>query len=147
MSTGHSSRRDFLRGHLFGGMAKAASAVAAPLVAMNEAAEARGRAKEPAPKAVFVVARHCLAYQGSFCSVCREQCPVDGAIQVENGRPFVRLETCTACGKCQEVCPAPVNAIRIMAAPGADPGAAGMGEDLGGVAAFLPPAKPAGDAS
>lgn len=143
MSTGQSSRRDFLRGRLFGGMAKAAAAVAAPLTAMNDAVEAKAAARQaqvtpPAKKKVFVLARNCLAYQSSFCSVCSEHCPVPGAIQVEQGRPFIVADACTACGKCQEVCPAPRNAILVMDDPGVDPGARGMGTDDGGVAAFLP---------
>jgi len=56
----------------------------------------------------------CLAYQGTFCSVCDERCPVEGAIHVENGRPQIDEATCTGCGVCHYVCPAPENAIAIM---------------------------------
>lgn len=66
----------------------------------------------------------CLAYQGSFCTVCSEQCPVDGAITLdERNRPTVVEQTCTGCGVCQYVCPAPHNAVLLMPAfqrPAAD---------------------------
>lgn len=56
----------------------------------------------------------CLAYTGSFCTVCAERCPVEGAIQVTQGRPVISAERCTGCGICHGVCPAPTNAIAIM---------------------------------
>lgn len=56
----------------------------------------------------------CLAWQGSFCSVCSEQCPVPGAIEVEQGKPRIAEEVCTGCGVCQHVCPAPENAILLL---------------------------------
>lgn len=61
-----------------------------------------------------VVEHLCLAYHGTMCTVCSEQCPVDGAIDVVNGRPVVREEVCTGCGTCRHVCPAPENAILSM---------------------------------
>lgn len=56
----------------------------------------------------------CLAHTGSFCTVCSEQCPVDGAIEVTAGKPRIIEETCTGCGVCQHVCPAPGNAVLLM---------------------------------
>ncbi len=56
----------------------------------------------------------CLAYQGSFCSVCVEQCPVEGAIVVSDGKPRVAEDRCTGCGVCRYVCPAPENSILLM---------------------------------
>lgn len=56
----------------------------------------------------------CLAYQGTFCSVCREQCPVPGAIKVDEGKPVILDDICTGCGVCQHVCPAPESAILLM---------------------------------
>ena len=56
----------------------------------------------------------CLAHQGTFCSVCREQCPVPGAIEVEAGKPRIIESICTGCGVCQHVCPAPENAVLVM---------------------------------
>jgi ferredoxin-type protein NapG len=68
----------------------------------------------------------CLAYNGSFCTVCAEQCPVEGAIELRGGRPRIVHDRCTGCGVCQNVCPAPANAILLMPLPerplpGADP--------------------------
>ncbi len=56
----------------------------------------------------------CLAHTGSFCTVCSEHCPIEGAIEVTNGRPRIIEETCTGCGVCHHVCPAPANAILLM---------------------------------
>lgn len=56
----------------------------------------------------------CLAYQGSFCSVCAERCPVPEAIVVEVGRPRIQPQLCTGCGICHHVCPSPWNAILVM---------------------------------
>jgi ferredoxin-type protein NapG len=58
----------------------------------------------------------CLAHRNSPCSTCVEQCPVDGAIRWENGRPTVDPAACTGCGVCQSVCPAPQNAVMILPA-------------------------------
>jgi ferredoxin-type protein NapG len=56
----------------------------------------------------------CLAWQGTACSECVEQCPVEGAMQVTAGKPRVVEESCTGCGVCQHVCPAPHNAVLLM---------------------------------
>ncbi len=57
----------------------------------------------------------CLAHQpGPGCTVCSEQCPVEGAIEVVDGRPRVVESACTGCGVCRYVCPAPENAILLM---------------------------------
>lgn len=56
----------------------------------------------------------CLAHQGGFCSTCVEHCPEPGAIETSGGKPRVVTELCVGCGVCQHVCPAPMNAIRLM---------------------------------
>jgi ferredoxin-type protein NapG len=56
----------------------------------------------------------CLAHQDTFCTVCLEHCPVEGALTFEYNVPIIHQETCTGCGVCQHVCPAPVNAILIL---------------------------------
>jgi MauM/NapG family ferredoxin protein len=58
----------------------------------------------------------CLSHQGGFCTVCAEQCPVPGAIEVSRGKPTVVESSCTGCGVCQHVCPAPSNAVWLMPA-------------------------------
>jgi Pyruvate/2-oxoacid:ferredoxin oxidoreductase delta subunit len=65
----------------------------------------------------------CLAWQGSFCTICSERCPEPGAIRLEGGRPVVNDARCTHCGICVAVCPAPINAFEIIAT-GGEPGAA-----------------------
>jgi ferredoxin-type protein NapG len=57
---------------------------------------------------------NCLAHRNSFCTVCSEQCPVEGAVKVVNGRPVIDEKTCTGCGVCHYACPAPQNAIIIL---------------------------------
>jgi ferredoxin-type protein NapG len=56
----------------------------------------------------------CLAHHGTTCTVCSERCPVEGAIAVNNGKPTVNEASCTGCGVCRYVCPAPENAILLM---------------------------------
>ena len=56
----------------------------------------------------------CLAYHNQSCTVCSEQCPVEGAIEVIAGQPRIVEETCTGCGVCRYVCPSPENAILLM---------------------------------
>jgi len=57
---------------------------------------------------------NCLAHQGSFCTVCEEQCPVPGAITLSEGKPTIHAAACTGCGICHFACPAPTNAIAVM---------------------------------
>ena len=57
---------------------------------------------------------NCLAYNGTICTVCSERCPVEGAIDLIGGRPRIDEATCTGCGVCQHVCPAPYNAVLIL---------------------------------
>lgn len=59
----------------------------------------------------------CLAWQRSFCTVCKERCPVPEAIVLSQGKPTVDPASCTGCGLCQHHCPAPLNAILITPAP------------------------------
>ena len=58
--------------------------------------------------------RRCLAYRGLVCSTCVEQCPVEGAIRVEQGVPQVVAAQCTGCRVCHAACPAPENAILFI---------------------------------
>ncbi len=67
-----------------------------------------------APQLALILDRFCLAWQGSFCSVCVERCPVPGAIVTEMGKPRVVPELCTGCRICHDVCPAPKNAVFLV---------------------------------
>lgn len=77
----------------------------------------------PAPVALptemiaVIAGRHCLAYQGTGCTVCVERCPVNGALKLEQGLPRVVADVCTGCRVCHEVCPAPQNAVRLVPRP------------------------------
>jgi len=73
------------------------------------------RADQPLKMGVaWIQTMACLAYTGSFCTVCSERCPVPGAIEVKAGKSRIREEVCTGCGVCATVCPAPCNAIVVM---------------------------------
>lgn len=100
------SRRDLFRS-MFGRRVEPA----APAV---EETPAAATLIEEIPTLALILDRFCLAYQGSFCSVCSERCPTDGAIRVEQGRPRVNPDLCTGCKICHEICPAPKNAIFLV---------------------------------
>ncbi|PQJ29299.1 hypothetical protein BSZ32_12900 [Rubritalea profundi] len=68
-------------------------------------------------RVAIIQGRFCLAYQRSFCTTCSERCPEQGAIIVEMGVPRVVADQCTGCGICHDVCPAPRNAVLMMAKP------------------------------
>jgi len=72
-------------------------------------------AADEIPPLALILDRFCLAYQGSFCSVCSERCPADGAITVEQGKPRVNPDFCTGCKICHDICPAPKNAVFLVA--------------------------------
>ena len=59
---------------------------------------------------------YCLAHAGTICTVCSERCPVEDVIEVQAGKPVIDASTCTGCGVCQYVCPAPYNAVLILPA-------------------------------
>lgn len=61
-----------------------------------------------------IVDHSCLAVRGVSCSSCVEQCPVPGAIRLEQGRPRIDPDSCTGCGVCLYVCPAPQKAILLL---------------------------------
>ncbi|AWV89973.1 4Fe-4S dicluster domain-containing protein [Bradymonas sediminis] len=64
---------------------------------------------------------NCLAYNHSFCTVCAERCPHEGAIILDQGKPRIVAEHCTGCGVCHSVCPAPMNAMMVMPNPSRPP--------------------------
>lgn len=57
---------------------------------------------------------HCLAHREIQCTTCSEQCPVEGAIEVVDGRPRIVQSQCTGCGVCHYVCPSTPNSILIL---------------------------------
>ena len=105
MSSRATSRREFLASFL---SPRRKEETAAPAPA--PVAEAPSRAR-----VAVVQGRFCLAYQHSFCSTCVERCPVPGALVMERGLPRVKSDLCTGCGVCHDLCPAPRNAILLVA--------------------------------
>ena len=43
-----------------------------------------------------------------------DQCPVSGALVMDAGLPIVIADACNGCTVCQQVCPAPVNAVLVI---------------------------------
>lgn len=99
------SRRDMFR-TLLGRRRRDVPAEVAPPVEVKPAA---------GDELALILDRFCLAHQGSFCTVCSERCPEPGAILVEQGKPRVDPDHCTGCRICREVCPAPKNAVFLVA--------------------------------
>lgn len=55
-----------------------------------------------------VVNDACVAWDWGGCTVCADECPVEGALVIdEHGRPQVDDALCDGCGLCEQVCPAP----------------------------------------
>lgn len=53
-----------------------------------------------------VVSDACVAWDWSGCTVCYDECPVEGAITLdEQGRPVVHADYCDGCGTCEQKCP------------------------------------------
>lgn len=53
-----------------------------------------------------VVKDACVAWDWAGCTVCKDECPVEGAITLdEQDRPVMHADYCDGCGKCEQVCP------------------------------------------
>lgn len=63
------------------------------------------------PMLAHIDSARCLAHAGSFCTVCSEHCPAEGAIEIHDHLPKINQDACTGCAECYRVCPAPVIAI------------------------------------
>ncbi len=65
------------------------------------------------PMVAVIQGRHCTALE-DYCSLCVERCPEPGALHASQIIPMVVPEACTGCGICQQVCPAPRNAVLML---------------------------------
>lgn len=53
-----------------------------------------------------VIKDSCVAWDWTGCTVCMDECPVEGAITLDDhDRPVVHGDLCDGCGRCEEVCP------------------------------------------
>lgn len=70
-----------------------------------------GALREDAPSAdnvgvAKVISDACVAWSWSGCTVCKDVCPVEGVIVMdEHGRPVVDEDRCDGCGLCEAKCP------------------------------------------
>lgn len=130
---------------LFQPMRKAASAIKQSEPAWKPPATATTDATAAYSHIAVIAGRHCLAYQGTSCTTCVEHCPIDGALLLEKGLPRVVPAICTGCRLCQEACPAPQEAIRIVPRPPGMPPpspAETTGQPLKSAFPALPPRTP-----
>ena len=68
-----------------------------------------------------VVKDACVAWDWAGCTVCKDECPVEGAITLDDhDRPVVHPDYCDGCGKCEQVCPSA--SLRAYNAAAADRG-------------------------
>jgi Na+-translocating ferredoxin:NAD+ oxidoreductase RNF subunit RnfB len=70
---------------------------------------------DPGPRVAVIQGRHCLAYRNLMCTSCIERCPEPEAIVLVDKMPRVNPSACTGCGDCHAVCPAPQNAVLMIA--------------------------------
>jgi ferredoxin-type protein NapG len=57
----------------------------------------------------------CVTWRGQPCDVCKQQCPMEGAIVIEgDGRVRVNEQLCVGCGLCEHVCPTEPTSIRVV---------------------------------
>jgi Pyruvate/2-oxoacid:ferredoxin oxidoreductase delta subunit len=63
-------------------------------------------------------AKACLAWQGTLCRSCFDDCPMyDEAIKMdEKLQPVVTKDRCVGCGICENVCP--MDPAAIVVKPG-----------------------------
>lgn len=53
-----------------------------------------------------VIKDSCVAWDWTGCTICRDECPIEGAITLDDhDRPVVHSDLCDGCGRCEEVCP------------------------------------------
>lgn len=54
-----------------------------------------------------VVSDACVAWHWAGCTVCVDECPVEGATSLDDlGRPTVDERLCDGCRRCEQMCPA-----------------------------------------
>jgi len=52
----------------------------------------------------YINRSNCMAWGAQFCEHCVRNCPIPGAIYLEEGKPIVKRDRCVGCGICENVC-------------------------------------------
>jgi Na+-translocating ferredoxin:NAD+ oxidoreductase RNF subunit RnfB len=106
----------YSRRGLFSFLARPLKAAAASGKSVAKTAIGRPPEASPPPQndqVAVIQGIHCLAVTNG-CSICIQQCLVDGAMIFRDGMPMVIPDICTGCRVCFEVCPAPTNAVLML---------------------------------
>ncbi len=65
----------------------------------------------------YINESNCMAYGAQFCEQCVRNCPIPGAIYLEDNKPVIREEKCVGCGICENVCNTVNQPIAIRVSP------------------------------
>ncbi len=65
----------------------------------------------------YVNKSNCMAWGAQFCEHCVRNCPLPGAIYLDEGKPVVRREKCVGCGICENVCNTVNHPLAIKVVP------------------------------
>ena len=105
----------FSRRGLFSLFARPLKATGDTAVSVGQTLAGRGETPPPPPQRLVAIiqGRFCEAPE-NYCSLCVERCPEPGAMHSTDIIPMVVPEICTGCGICQQVCPAPENAVLML---------------------------------
>ncbi len=52
----------------------------------------------------YINESNCMAWGAQFCEHCVRNCPIPGAIYLDEGKPIVRRDRCVGCGICENIC-------------------------------------------
>lgn len=68
----------------------------------------------PVLASVSIRTEDCLPYQGPECGACAHSCPVPGALNWDQVRPWIDLQHCVGCAQCRVACIVQPSAIDVQ---------------------------------